>query len=512
MRVSARLLGTAAVAVCLCLALSAWGADVPLRNWEVPPSPMADLDNPGAFVPVTPCRIADTRGVAPFTGAYAGPELVAGATRNFDIDSAPTCTGIASPATAYSLNFTIIGSPGAYQNAFLTVWQTGGSMPTVSTLNFDGGQLKANAAIVPRGTNGAISVFVNANAHLIIDINGYFTNDPTDNNQFFINGSFAGGAAIVGFNYSTTAGSHGVGGYAGGIGLVHGVQGEIGSGALEGASGVHGLGAATATRTFGVLGESWSDHNDGGAVLGRLMSGTPPTITGNLTNGAGVRGEGGLRAIVGVAGPTGCGVRGFSVDAGGGLQQYGCVGNGNTYGVYAWGNMGASGTKPFVEPHPYKAGAVIRYVALEGPEAGTYFRGRGQFVGGKAVIEVPESFRLVTDPEGITVQVTPIGRATAVGVVRIGLDVIEVESIRDVEFSYLVQGVRRTFKDWQVEVVSDEFMPELPTQTIPNYLSERQKRNLIQSGVYNEDGTVNMETAERLGWARQWREREAGRK
>jgi hypothetical protein len=46
---------------------------------------------------------------------------------------------------------------------------------------------------------------------------------------------------------------------------------------------------------------------------------------------------------------------------------------------------------------------VIRYMALEGPEAGTYFRGTAGTSGKKAVIEVPESFRIVTDEEGLTV-------------------------------------------------------------------------------------------------------------
>ncbi|MCE7959721.1 hypothetical protein FBQ97_15780, partial [Acidobacteria bacterium ACD] len=171
MRCSARCLSTAALAVSLAVASVAGGADVPLRNWEVPRSTLADAGSPGLFIPATPCRIADTRGAA---GAYGGPALAANVARSFDIDSSPTCTGFPASASAFSLNFTVIGSAGAYQNAFLTVWPTGGSQPTVSTLNFDGGQLKANAAIVPAGTGGAVSVFVNAAAHLIIDINGYF--------------------------------------------------------------------------------------------------------------------------------------------------------------------------------------------------------------------------------------------------------------------------------------------------------------------------------------------------
>jgi hypothetical protein len=32
----------------------------------------------------------------------------------------------------------------------------------------------ANAAIVPAGTNGAISIYVTDNTHVILDIDGYF--------------------------------------------------------------------------------------------------------------------------------------------------------------------------------------------------------------------------------------------------------------------------------------------------------------------------------------------------
>ncbi len=510
MRVPARLHGTAAVAVCLCLAFSAWGADVPLGNWEVPRSPMADLGNPGAFVPVTPCRIADTRGVAPFTGAYAGPQLAAGATRSFDIDSAPTCTGI-PVSTAYSLNFTIIGSAGGYQNAFLTVWPTGGTQPTVSTLNFDGGQLKANAAIVPRGTNGAINVYVNANAHLLVDINGYYTTAPNVDYQFKISGYFDNMAAIVGFNYSSVNGSHAIGGYAGGTGLVHGVQGQIGNGAAAGSSGVHGIGGSTGRITHAILGENNNAVVDSAAVLGRVTAGTPPTISG-LALAAGVRGEAEDRGVIGVAGPIGIGARGFSVNQFGVVQTYGSLGHETSYGVYSGGNTGATGTKSFVEPHPTDATKVIKFVSLEGPEAGTYFRGSAFTVGGVAVIDVPEAFRLVTDPEGLTVQVTTVGSPARAWIESESLDAIVVRSSSDTKLHYLVQGVRKAYRDFQPIVPGEEFVPETPAQQLPLYLSEEAKQRLIANGTYNPDGTVNMETAERLGWARQWREREAGRK
>ena len=50
----------------------------------------------------------------------------------------------------------------------------GSSRPVVSTLNSWDGSVVANAAIVPAGTNGAISVFVTNQTHVILDTDGYF--------------------------------------------------------------------------------------------------------------------------------------------------------------------------------------------------------------------------------------------------------------------------------------------------------------------------------------------------
>jgi hypothetical protein len=57
---------------------------------------------------------------------------------------------------------------------YLTTWPTGGTQPPVSTLNAVEGQVIANAAIVPAGTNGAVNVFVTNTTHVIIETNGYF--------------------------------------------------------------------------------------------------------------------------------------------------------------------------------------------------------------------------------------------------------------------------------------------------------------------------------------------------
>ena len=104
------------------------------------------------FVPVTPCRIADTRNP---TGAFGGPILAAATPRDFNTP-ASACS-IPSNALAYSLNMTVVPISGL---SFLSVWPAGQPQPVVSTLNSVDGRVKANAAIVPAGVNGAVTVFV----------------------------------------------------------------------------------------------------------------------------------------------------------------------------------------------------------------------------------------------------------------------------------------------------------------------------------------------------------------
>jgi hypothetical protein len=482
--------------------------DIPLRDWTVPStssrlSALSDIGNPGVFVAVTPCRVVDTRLGMGFSGAY-GPPALTTSPRTFNI-VASGCTGLPANVSAFSLNFTVTNTAGP---GHIIAWPAGGTMPNVSTINYVGAQTLANAAIVPAGSGTSISVIAAVSAtDFIIDINGYFTNYPNTNKQLFTSGSFSAAAAMVGFNYSNTNGSHGVGGYAGGTGVVHGVQGEIGTGAAAMSAGVHGIGYATTARTFGVYGESAANVNDAAGVLGRTTVGTPPIIS-DIASPAGVRGEGASRGTVGIAGPSGVGVRGYSVDAAGTLQMYGSLGQGNSYGVYASGNLGASGTKTFVEPHPTDPSKVIKFVSLEGPEAGTYFRGTSSTRGGVCVIEVPESFRMVTDEEGLTVQVTTVGSPARAWVESESLDRIVVRASADTKLHYLVQGVRKAYRDFQPVVPGDEFMPSSPEDTLPLWLSEEGRRRLVSNGTFHPDGTVNMETAERAGWARRWREAE----
>jgi hypothetical protein len=118
------------------------------------------------FVPVTPCRVVDTRGV---NGSLGGPSMTAGSTRSFPLPMG-SCT-LPAGASAYSLNVTVV--PKSKLN-YLTLWPTGQTQPVVSTLNSLDGRVVANAAIVPSGTSGDVNVYVTDNTDVIIDVNGYF--------------------------------------------------------------------------------------------------------------------------------------------------------------------------------------------------------------------------------------------------------------------------------------------------------------------------------------------------
>ena len=117
------------------------------------------------FVPMTPCRVADTRNA---TGPFGGPSITGETSRSFVIPS--SACAVPSTAAAYSINVTVVPQAGL---GYLTVWPTGVTQPVVSILNSDG-RVKANAAIVPAGTSGAISVYATNTTDVVLDINGYF--------------------------------------------------------------------------------------------------------------------------------------------------------------------------------------------------------------------------------------------------------------------------------------------------------------------------------------------------
>jgi hypothetical protein len=507
---SASFLGLALVS----LAGFALGGEV-IPNWSAPAtwSPprsrsgltTLDVTNPLPFIALAPCRIVDTRGNgAPIQGGIF-PD---GGLRNYAV--AGIC-GIPGSARALSLNFTITG-PGQTVPGFLTAWPTGGAVPPVSILNWDHvpAQL-ANAAVVPTNASTSFTVNVSAATHVIIDINGYYydgnsTVSLATGEHFRIIADSGGDSAGIFQNKGSSFASSGILGFVSSTtGTTYGVLG-LGVSGSAGAVGVRGLQEGTSGPTYGVQGVTFSTAVGAAGVLGidgsgdsGLWSGFPVGVRGGSINGIGVYGSSRHQAV-----------RGDLLDSSGGsLISSGTLGYSSTVGVFFEGGLAGSGAKSFVEPHPTDASKVIRYVSLEGPEAGTYFRGRGRFQRGLATIEPPEDFRIVTDPDSLSIQVTPIGEITGVAVVRIGLDGIVVRASHDVEFFYLVNGVRRAYNHWDpIQENEKFFVPESPGARLPKYLSEEERGRLIANGTYNADGTVNMETAERVGWAKAWRDRE----
>lgn len=178
----------------------------PIENWSVPPAwsaeqlqaesenePTRKLAAPTAplpFVGITPCRIADTRGSG-FAGAYGPPPLAAGAPRNFPL--AGQC-GIPASAEAVSLNVTVTNTLGP---GFILIHPQGGAQPVVSTLNYIAGNTLANAAVVPLGAGGGITVVAGVSgADLILDTNGYYGGSV----QTRVTGTCAAGSSIRAIN------------------------------------------------------------------------------------------------------------------------------------------------------------------------------------------------------------------------------------------------------------------------------------------------------------------------
>jgi uncharacterized repeat protein (TIGR03803 family) len=128
---------------------------------------------PVQFVPVAPCRVVDTR--------QTNNPISGGTWQVFIVPQLGDCN-IPPAVTAYSLNVTVV--PHERLN-YLTIWPTGQQQPFVSTMNSPDGRFKANAAIVPAGASGAVSVYVTDTSDVILDINGYFRAPGAQTLQFY---------------------------------------------------------------------------------------------------------------------------------------------------------------------------------------------------------------------------------------------------------------------------------------------------------------------------------------
>ncbi|MCZ6817850.1 MAG: hypothetical protein O7F76_14280, partial [Planctomycetota bacterium] len=301
-------------------------------------------------------------------------------------------------------------------------------------------------------------------------------------------------------------------------------------------TGVRGWHTAPSGIGWGVIGRT--NSSDGFGVLGwhTNPTGTAPAVNGithsGSRNAAGVTGtvndttpgsfSAGVRGVNNGTGDLGIGVWGSQ--AGDGWGVYGRVPDGwgvygeatensgdnvgvvgrtaspDGWGVFSFGRFGATGAKDFIQPHPTDPSKEIRFVCLEGNESGTYFRGTARLVEGRTVIKVPEEFRLVSETEGVTVQLTPMGPNAGLWVQAKGLDQIVVRGNGEVDFDYFVNGVRRGFADLELIRENHAYVPVERGVPYGTQYLEAHRRILVENGILNPDFTPNEETAALMGW------------
>jgi hypothetical protein len=272
---------------------------------------------------------------------------------------------------------------------------------------------------------------------------------------------------VLGDSQKTTGTSHGV------LGISQSTSGM----------GVLGQATASSGTTYGVRGETSSSSGRALYGLASASSGTTYGVWGQAqsTGGRGVRGE--ALSVTGVN----YGVQGRTWSPSG-------------YGIISYGSSGVTGQKNFIQPHPSDPSKEIRFVSLEGNESGTYFRGSAAILGGSCVIDVPEEFRLVSEADGLTVQLTPVDAPAVLWVESKGLDQIVVHGSMDVEFDYFVNGVRRGFREIELVADNQAFVPELRGVPFGTQYPDDYRQILVDNGILNADYTPNETTAAALGW------------
>ena len=481
-----------------------------IANWAAPSSwtppgkgLMSEVSNPLPFEPVTPCRVADTRGFG-FTGAYGPPALTPQGTRNFTITG--QC-GIPTTARAVSFQFTVTNMSA---NGNLTAYPQGGSLPeswrrvVAEALWTAGSIVIGSGTVVALSAGGGLSVFSNsaANVDLILDVNGYY-----------YDASLGGGNLPAGRAFWITADAPG-GGNGAGVILVHNTDtaaanswgGEFLTDSCNaGSAGVFGQAypASACGAVFGVWGRTNADSPSAAGVLGEANGnrasatyGVQGTSTSTSIFGAGVYGVvTAAGANAGKFSNTGASLVTYISTQG--AIPYTLIGNGTILSS----GLNITGTKNFVAPHPLDPSKEIRYASLEGPTVDVYFRGTAQLVNGSARIEIPEHFRLTARDGTYMTTLTAVGRISAMSVEAEGPDGIVVRGSGNGRFHYVVYAERAEVENYEAVIPNIHFTPESLEHTgMIDSLPASTKAILVRNGTLKPDGSYDAATARALGW------------
>jgi hypothetical protein len=134
------------------------------------------------YVPITPCRLADTR-PAPDTVGSKNTPIGAGQTHTFTVRGVNGNCTIPAGATAIVANVTAV-APTA--QSFMAIWPADKPQPNASSLNYSAGQAAVpNAVTVTLSGDGKIKAFnKNGNVNVIIDIAGYYEDHDHDDRYY----------------------------------------------------------------------------------------------------------------------------------------------------------------------------------------------------------------------------------------------------------------------------------------------------------------------------------------
>jgi hypothetical protein len=170
------------------LLLATGNAPAPLQanvsKTQITARSLGDAATDLVFVPISPCRLFDTRVI--------GGAIAANTVRSFDVTavtdysfqggSATNCNGVGAAGSfaAAVINLVAVTPSGA---GYLTAFPFGGTQPNASNVNYTAGSVVANLATVALDQGASaneLSIYSFAQTHVVGDIVGYFINpQPT---------------------------------------------------------------------------------------------------------------------------------------------------------------------------------------------------------------------------------------------------------------------------------------------------------------------------------------------
>jgi hypothetical protein len=164
----------AAVGAAIAVALGAGGIGIA--------SATISSGEKAAFVPITPCRVMDTRPAPDTVGIRSAP-LGPADTHTIAVVGASGNCNVSTDATGVVMNVTAVSPT---QPSFLTVFPGGAPRPLASSLNYLAGQSPTpNAVTVDVPPSGEVSFYNQAGSvHVVVDIVGYYADHNHDDRYY----------------------------------------------------------------------------------------------------------------------------------------------------------------------------------------------------------------------------------------------------------------------------------------------------------------------------------------